>query len=138
MSNNYCGKCSRPVPNVSFNLKCFICKKFYHKKTECSSLNAYDITNISNRNFEWICNTCNYDVFPFDNIYSDELIDIFKPTIQNNQPMPTKKTKCGHCSKKVKQNVFIFCRKCSKFYHLNHYNFKKQQFPLPNDWQCDL
>ena len=72
---------------------CFICKNFFQNKTECSALNAYDIRNITNRNFEWICSSCNYDVFPFGNLDSDELIDIFKPNIKNNQPKPTKKTK---------------------------------------------
>ena len=138
MSRNNCGNCSQPVPNVSTNLICTICKKYFHKRIECSALNAYDIRNLANRNFEWICRNCNCDAFPFGNIDSDELIDIFKPNVQNNQPKPTKKTKCGHCARKVKQNVFIFCKNCSKFYHLNHYNFKKEQFPLPNDWQCDL
>ena len=76
--------------------------------------------------------------FLFSNIETNDLIDTFSIVIQNDQPKPGKKTKCNHCSRKVKQNVsVVYCRICSQFYHLKCSNINKDNFPLPDTWHCN-
>ena len=137
MTSNLCGTCHQPTPRLGIPLKCRNCNKVYHKKEKCSSMNATTVRNILNRNFEWLCSTCVSDVFPFTGIETSDLIDIFSPTIQIDQPKPNKKTKCNYCMKKVKQNVsFLLCQACTEFYHLKCNQIKKDEFPLPSDWLC--
>ena len=62
---------------------------------------------------------------------------IFQFIYKNGQPKPTKKTKCNHCSKRVNQNAFVYCKNCTKFYHLSCSNTKSKDFPLPKDWHCN-
>ena len=140
MNNNLCGTCNRQTyrGNNTPQLQCWNCDKVFHKKIECSFMNQNAVRNIIDRNFEWLCNTCVHDSFAFSSIETSELIDICSVYCQENQPKPTKKTKCDSCNKKVKLNVsFVYCKFCASFLHLKCCGLKKRDFPLPTDWHCD-
>ena len=141
-SNNLCGTCNRHTytyrGNNASQLKCWSCQKVFHKKIECSSLNQNSARNIIDRNFEWLCISCVSDTFAFSNIENEDLIENFSVEIQGNRPKPTKKTKCNHCTKKVKLNVsFVYCKYCIGFYHMKCCSIKKKDLPLPKDWLCN-
>ena len=112
MSNNLCGSCENPTPNNNNGTKliCSNCKKHFHKRIECSSMNYKTVNDIINRDFEWLCSSCVHEIFPFSSIDTGELIDIFSIYIQDGQPKPTKKTKCNHCSRRVNKDVFVYCK----------------------------
>ena len=95
--------------------------------------------NILARDFEWLCNMCNNDIFPCASLETSEFIDFFSEKVQNNQPVPNKKSKCGICIKKVQnKKSFIYCPKCANFYHLQCNRVPKNNFPLPTDWHCNI
>ena len=49
-----------------------------------------------------------------------------------------KKNKCGHCARRVKQNVsYVHCNYCSNFFHLKCQNVTKKDFPLASNWHCN-
>jgi len=101
-------------------------------------MDASTLRNILDRDSEWMCNTCNIDIIPFSTLANSELFDIFTENVQNRQPKPCKKSKCGSCNKKMKNNVsFVHCSFCQKFYHIICSRTKKANFPLPRDWRCD-
>ena len=119
INKTQCRKCNQFMARTGVQLKCFNCKKVYHNKFECSSMNAHTVRNILNINYDRLCNSCAIDSFPFAEVETTDLIDIFSVNVQDHQPKPGKKTKCNHCMKKVKQNVsFVFCKSCSHFFHL--------------------
>ena len=138
MSRDPCGTCGQLTPQNITPLKCVICSKAFHKKKDCSLMDAHVLKKILDRDKEWICGECNIMITPFATLENSELIEIFAENAQNHQPKPNKKTKCGHCNKKVRMNVsFVYCPCCSKFFHIKCSDTKKVNFPLPPDWQCN-
>ena len=87
MQNNLCGTCDRPTSTNGPQLKCSNCHNVFHKMVNCSSLDSKTRTDITNRNVDWLCSSCVPDIFPFSNIDTNELIEIFqffsKITYQN-------------------------------------------------------
>ena len=138
MQNNLCGTCDRPTSTNGPQLKCSNCHNVFHKSVNCSFLDNKTRTDITNRNVDWLCSSCVPDIFPFSNIDTNELIEIFSVFFQDNIPKPGKKTKCNYCIRRVNQNVsFVYCKNCCQFYHLGCCNLKKVDFPLPIDWHCN-
>jgi hypothetical protein len=135
MSN--CGTCTQAVANNVQNLQCSICKQYFHKKIACSFIKQNELRSVLSKISEWICHQCMLDTFPFCNLEKNELLELFIPEIQYQAPKPTKKSKCGSCSKKVNKNIFIHCLSCKKIYQLYHFSLKKTDLPLPKDWLCN-
>ena len=138
MSRESCGTCCQFTPLHGTPLKCVICEKTYHKKKDCSGMDAFTLKKTLDRDKEWICVDCNIMITPFATLSNSELIETFAVNVQNQQPKPNKKSKCGHCNKKVRMNVsFVYCSCCSNFLHIKCSDNKKECFPLPDDWQCN-
>ena len=137
MSNNLCGTCERPTPQYGTKLTCSNCKKHFHKKPACSFMNYKTANDIINRDFDWLCSSCVHEIFPFSSIDTNELVDHFSIYVQDGQPRPSKKTKCNHCLRRVNKNVFVYCKNCTKFYHLSCSNTKGKDLPLPQGWHCN-
>ena len=137
MSNNLCGTCERPTPQYGTKLTCSNCKKHFHKKPACSFMNYKTANDIINRDFDWLCSSCVHEIFPFSSIDTNELVDHFSIYVQDGQPRPSKKTKCNHCLRRVNKNVFVYCKYCTKFYHLSCSNTKGKDLPLPQGWHCN-
>ena len=138
METNLCGTCNRPTPSTLSPLTCWKCNKTFHKMTRCSNLDPGTFQNIFARNFGWLCCDCSSDAFPFSNLDTNEIIDLFSVDIQIDQPKPNKKTKCNLCTKKVNENApFVYCTCCSKFYHKRCSDTKTCVFPLSKDWRCN-
>ena len=94
-------------------------------------MDAHVLKKILDRDKEWICGECNIMITPFATLENSELIETFVENAQNQQPKPNKKTKCGHCNKKVRMNVsFVYCPCCSKFFHIKCSDTKKVNFPF--------
>ena len=91
MQNNLCGTCDRATSTNGPQLKCSNCHNVFHKSVNCSFLDNKTRTDITNRNVDWLCSSCVPDIFPFSNIDTNELIEIFSVFFQDNIPKPGKK-----------------------------------------------
>ena len=137
---NPCGSCERNVfnsPTSSTHLQCSICYSFFHKQKKCSSLKPHEVNQIPSNNSLWTCTKCMNAIFPFSSVEQVDFLSLFSATIQTDCPVPNKKSKCGQCSNRINQFVYLYCHSCQKFFHLYHYSLKKKNLPLPPDWACD-
>ena len=137
---NPCGSCERNVFNpstLSTHLQCSICHSFFHKQKKCSFLKPHEVSLILSNNTLWTCNNCMAAIFPFSSVEQVDFLSLFSPTIQIGCPVPNKKSKCGQCSNRINQFVYLYCHSCQKYFHLYHYSLKKKNLPLPPDWACD-
>ena len=117
-----------PLPscnNIRKNIKCEFCAKYFHVK--CAQISTKDYRLSPN----WSCLGCRKDIFPLTDINNDDLE--FAITNRQTRLVPTKKTKCSDCSKRLNKNKFILCKTCPRFFHKQCAN---QRHESP-EWQCN-
>lgn len=51
-----CPKCQQKIGKTGWRVECYECKKWFHFK--CTNLKKEDVQGQKNKNFKWICGTC--------------------------------------------------------------------------------
>ena len=134
MPLDVCGKreCSEPLSNNRNHTQCIICLQRFHPK--CS----LPIDSLRNNNDDFICSSCRGLVFPFNNIETINLIELYNENVFIDS-ITSKKYKCGGCKKAIKRNnPAAHCSFCSNYFHLKCEKLSKVDFPLPSTWLCSL
>ena len=134
MSRDQCGLCPHFVSSRVTKIKCNHCHTCFHAK--CAKISSAQYLDLKTRGVDWLCDQCHQTVFPLANLDDNELSDFF---INNKTivSIPTKKTKCDSCTRKIRKNApFAFCNTCSKFNHLKCSNLTGRNLPLDSSWQC--
>ena len=149
-----CFKCEK-LFRLRKRLKCSLCFNDYHLR--CQGFNAKNIDKIDMK--KWLCNTCNDEIFPFNNIAPNKIeglafnslcpekhhnklknIKFNKPSSTINLDTSLNKN-CKVCTKRVtRTNKAIPCPTCKHFIHRNCsglnqsqlINFKRSK----NIWEC--
>ena len=126
-----CGKCYKIVCERNRNIKCDICLSFFHIKCSIKT------TDYEKLDKNWICCTCSSDIFAFSNIESnDDFVQIFSDNMPKMVSLP-KKSKCGECNHKIKNNFpYICCSICSCYFHISCSGNSGKNFLNVESWSC--
>ena len=125
-----CGnrQCSKLLSHDENFPKCVICFQRFHRKC---SLPISDLNDFH-------CSSCMELVFPFNNIETRDLFELFNENVFIDN-MVSKKCKCAGCRKYIKKNnPAAHCYYCSNYFHLKCEKLSKPDFPLPSTWCCSL
>ena len=131
-----CGKteCTKPLSDKKTYAQCIICLQRFHPKCHLPITN----NSANNDNNEFICATCRGFMFPFNNIETEELFELFNNSVFIVNLVP-KKCKCAGCKKVIKRNnPAANCSICYNYFHLKCEKLCKPDFPLPSSWCCSL
>lgn len=69
----YCTKCNIPLTKVKRRIQCDICNHWYHQK--CTPISIKEYNNHYKVNPQWTCLECLSEIFPFQSIDSQLLIN---------------------------------------------------------------
>ena len=123
--------CSKPLSDSRRHAQCTACLQRFHLKC---SLPSADIIN----NNEYLCSSCRDFIFPFNNIETIDLLELFNENVFVNSIM-LNKCKCASCKKNIKiNNPAAHCSYCSNYFHLNCEKLSKSDFPLSSTWCCSI
>ena len=137
MPLDICSKteCSKPISNHKKVSQCISCFQRFHPKC---SLPCTDLYKVVNNNIDFFCSTCREQIFPFNNIETEDLFGIFNENVFKDS-IVSKKCKCAECKKYIKKNnPAAHCHFCSDFFHLKCQKLSKPDFPLPLTWCCSF
>ena len=132
MSLGICGKreCRKPLSDKKKHAQCIMCLQRFHPKCHLPITDNSD----NNDNNEFICPACREFMFPFNNIETEELFELFNKNVFKDS-FVRKKCKCGACQKVIKlNNPAANCSICSNYFHLKCEKLSKLDFPLPSTW----
>ena len=68
-----CYHCSRKVEYSLMPIQCDLCYNWFHGK--CEKLKRSDWLLLGKSQINWYCKNCKTDIFPFNKLDNDELID---------------------------------------------------------------
>ena len=129
-----CNECDKKLSLKHCKIQCEMCLGYFHSKC---SLKTRDYQDIFNNNTGWICNYCMTNIFPFNNVETnDESIDVHNANIFDKLPSLNKKLKCNGCNAKIKKNFpALFCKSCNQPFH---YKCSENANKLTNPglWEC--
>lgn len=105
-----CRICVKPVSNNCRAIECDLCLKWFHFKYSFLTLKHYNAISVTND--LWICQVCCYNIFPFHDLDTFELLEL---TFNLN-------TEC-YCSP---------CIDFARLENLPHFDFISSISNLPN------